>query len=156
MALGERGGRPTSVFLGTLMLVVLAMLAVAAPEASARQRKTWVAIYPRLDQPGVYAHYYRRPHRFHLASADSGITFSSLRWRHWGGPKAIASGWARGCGEGGPEGFHCDSGRVRLIANRIGSCPTGGDQYQNLVVVHAPFYDGRLGIPVAPVSCGPP
>jgi hypothetical protein len=159
MALGARSGRPTTTFVGILMLLALSMFAVAVPNAAARQKKTWVAIYPRIDQPGVDAHYYRRPHRFHLTSADSGITFSSFHWRHWGGPTATATGRARGCGEGGPEGFHCDSGRVRLIADHLGTCSiTGYGFYQRLVAIRAPFYSGRLEIPVAPESssCGPP
>jgi hypothetical protein len=155
----ERGGRLTTTGIGIVMLLVLSTLAVTVTNATARQKKTWVAIYPRLDQTGVDAHYYRRPHRFHLTSADSGITFTSLHWRYWGGRTAIATGRARGCGEGGPEGPHCDSGRVRLIADHLGTCSlTGYGFYQRLVVIHAPFYSGRLEIPVAPESssCGPP
>jgi hypothetical protein len=46
-----------------------------------------------------------------------------------------------------------------LVADHLGACSlTGYGFYQRLVAIHAPFYSGRLEIPVAPESssCGPP
>jgi hypothetical protein len=118
--------------------------------------KTWIGIFPRLYEPGVDANYYRRPHRFRLVSADSEVLFEGLRWRSWGASRSIAKGRARTCGEGGINGYVCSTGAVRLVAGRIGSCPTGGDLYQSLVALHVPLYGKRTEIPVIAESCGPP
>lgn len=129
---------------------------VRSSAARTNEVKTWIGIFPRLYEPGVDARYYRRPHRFRLVSADSEILFEGLHWRNWGSGRTIAKGRARTCGEGGIDGYVCSTGAVRLVAGRIGSCPTGGDLYQSLLAFHVPLYGKRTEIPVIAESCGPP
>lgn len=157
--LKTRHGRRAAILALAILALVLSVPGISVPKATARERQTWVAIYPRLYEPGIDAHYYQHPYHLHLIDADSEIRFTSLHWRRWGSQTAVATGHAKACGEGGPEGFHCEAGRVRLVAGHLGTCPITGNQfYQHLVAIHPPLYLGRLEIPVAPVSssCGPP
>jgi hypothetical protein len=48
MALGARGRYPTSMFVGILMLLALSMLAVAVPNAAARQAEAFRRVVDRI------------------------------------------------------------------------------------------------------------
>jgi hypothetical protein len=147
------------VVVSALLILMLTLASgLSVPKAMAHGPRTWIAIYPSIDQPGVDAHYFRQPAHFHEVDADSEIRFTSLHWRGWGSRTAVATGRARACGEGGIEGRVCESGRVRLVAGNLATCSLSGESfYQHLVAIHPPLY-GSLEIPVAPesLSCGPP
>jgi hypothetical protein len=134
-----------------LLVVAAILLGSLAASASAAAVPTTVSIYRDIAGISNLATY-RHPGSFRLTSEDSFVVFRHLRWRRWGLPTAKARGRARTCGSGGPEGYVCHSGRVRLVAGERADCGDGRI-YLTLVAFGIPDYGPELEIPISAAHC---
>lgn len=93
---------------------------------------TYIAVFGQLSvsDPNFtgQAHDYQRPHVFSVTSLSNRISFTKLKWRHWGAATSSASGHARTCGDltgDSAAPTSCQTNRVRLQASTF--APLGSE-----------------------------
>ena len=131
-----------------LLVVVLGMV-VVVPAASAgiKAERTSFTI---TSFTGEGAQTLEHPRRFQVDSADSYVVFSGLRWRNWGGRRAVARGKATTCA----EISGCVSRRTKLVANQRRGCFGEYWNYFHMTASVVPLYgDGPLVLPLERFPC---
>jgi hypothetical protein len=128
------------------MVVVLGLL-VAAPAASAAKAGRTSVTVAAFDHDGTIVTV-KQPRRFKVNSADSYVIFANLRWRGWGGARAVGHGKATTC-----DGTSCRSHATKLVADQLHGCFDEYWNYGRLTASVVPLYGGgpiELQVEVAP------
>lgn len=133
-------------------------VSVPASADAGTAARTYIAVFGQLykTSPSLtgVTRAYQHPGSFGIeANPDTAITFTRLRWQHWGSRKSIAHGFARTCSEGGAEGPVCHTGQVRLVVDRFAPC-SDGNFYERLRAYGIPEYPSVVDIPVGSEACG--
>jgi hypothetical protein len=104
-------------------VAVWLLLVSAPPTARAHAeritRPTVFELFRTFSMEDGHLRRFQRPKRFAVSSPDSTVTFSRLRWRHWGSLRAVARGKARSCTA--DVGCTTDS-TFRLVAADLTTC----------------------------------
>jgi hypothetical protein len=135
--------------------ILTASLALVPAASASRSAHTTIAIELYDGEIKILKH----PKRFRLdLSPDAYVDFFGLRWTTWGGTRAVGTGRARSCSEGGANGQECHSSRVRLTASRRRQC--GDDYSYDRLVARGPAVgstftssNGVLAFPVIDLGC---